>query len=1318
MRAKNTARGGRKSSTSSSSAPSQRFQLGDLVICRYSTYPYWPATIDQTHQVRHKGAHVLKRRTRRGDKVLAYWCTFSNEDTGGWVRHDRITRYHPDIVPKIRLDEADEFFDDQAEALKVAQRAYAALPVSGRSAKPPARLPKDFSAHVAVNSDDEDMLQSDGEEGDDDQDDDDDDDGDGEEPDEDTKEKTPPRPANSRVRRRGTGRPSTKRNGASTTASAAPVVQESDDEMDLGDDSDDDPKDGADDVDSPEKEATKSASRKITKRARLSTSTQLGRRSSTTTPEKPKPSTGRAARTSLTPKKEPRRTSTKRKPPTPAVAPRERKRPKSSSQNSIPLASSKPTALDLEDGEAVLEIPVPNDESPHAPPEVEKVLGSDKSSDSEQDDDSSPQKQSPSKSATNESPSSSKRLPAGKKLAGATKDPSKGSVSKPIEAESKTQEKSSASGEKAGSSYIADETVSKSEKKVSNLDEKKLLSNSSKEVNESSIGKDEATSTPATKSDEPKIIAGIDHGETLGKTSHGQIIIPKKGISSDAKVSGVASNQNERSDTDKDGDSVMKEIADSTVKIDIVKNSDEPDQSKGEPVKVKIVEEGLEPESDKTSKNKEGVDSAIASDVKKDKGDNDLSNNVKTSKDSSRGGSVQKNEPPGSQGKVSRDKDKSSKSLPSAGAASVERSSGATSEKNPALVEEEKSTGTLKEDSASKSEGSDVPVAVSKAGDGPRKSKKESGFVKIDVASKSREGEKSGSLPQVKVLNSSADSGSTKKPERKPSEAGTSVSRDSQTSERSKRAEAQKAQPRTASEPVPKMENSLKKEAEDADRIKGGLKHSTSSKSTAGKDLAKTSDGGRNEDAGNRGATEKSGMVDESKRTAEISSHALRPTTGAKQPIMVKIAPSKATLSGEAGNGGPQGSNSESTEKREISKGETSQSEKLKPPGETEKLIKMSENSAIQAGIAADGMQEDDPQDSQGDIGSTVKRNASGDTAEMDVVSEKPAKTVEGLTNQLERARLTIGKLRSRLEALDELHGSKEGETNALATFVMPIAPDNLQLDLPNPELYMSVPVDADRFVEVVQHIRKTFDSFKTRVKAAEFARNELQTQAIELRKRYEEKCESVLKAEEEAVMEERELVDVLQKLLIYKANATELKKHKAGNLVRSIGKTCKQMPAVANICEEIYVTWRSHFIRHLVSSSEKVREGEHEPDGTELKRRDGSEKPVVGEEVKVESTVKVEVKTLAVKEDKGVDSKGKEEKDEEMDKGNEGNNDEEDENDENRESGDVVMDDGDDNNADDANMADDESGDDDDDDASEKKSRDMDDGDDEDDLE
>eukprot|EP00178_Gracilaria_changii_P016100 TRINITY_DN454_c0_g1_i1.p2 TRINITY_DN454_c0_g1~~TRINITY_DN454_c0_g1_i1.p2 ORF type:complete len:803 (-),score=205.32 TRINITY_DN454_c0_g1_i1:118-2526(-) len=103
------------------------FQLGDLVLCRYSTYPYWPATVDQTHQAQRSGQHVCMHETRDRQRVLAFWCTFSAEDTGGWVRADRMVHFHPSLLDYVRVRRNHHLHEPQSAAIEAALNAFRAI---------------------------------------------------------------------------------------------------------------------------------------------------------------------------------------------------------------------------------------------------------------------------------------------------------------------------------------------------------------------------------------------------------------------------------------------------------------------------------------------------------------------------------------------------------------------------------------------------------------------------------------------------------------------------------------------------------------------------------------------------------------------------------------------------------------------------------------------------------------------------------------------------------------------------------------------------------------------------------------------------------------------------------------------------------------------------------------------------------------------------------------------------------------------------------------------------------------------------------------
>lgn len=136
------------------------FMLGELVLCRYSSYPYWPATVDQTHQKGCRGKFVRYGTKSDGSRILTFWCTFSDEDTGGWVRADRMVRFHPNLVDKIRVGEDHDLLDDQSKALDTALADFKKLNKNPEDVPVP-KPPEDFGKGL---DGDDDFLESIGEE--------------------------------------------------------------------------------------------------------------------------------------------------------------------------------------------------------------------------------------------------------------------------------------------------------------------------------------------------------------------------------------------------------------------------------------------------------------------------------------------------------------------------------------------------------------------------------------------------------------------------------------------------------------------------------------------------------------------------------------------------------------------------------------------------------------------------------------------------------------------------------------------------------------------------------------------------------------------------------------------------------------------------------------------------------------------------------------------------------------------------------------------------------------------------------------------------
>lgn len=143
--ARQTAMRVRKSEDPADDPSKLPFQLGELVLCRYSSYPYWPAVVDVTHQKKQKGRYVKWSRKfpPAGGRVLVFWCTFSNEDSGGWVRSDRMVRFHPELVKLITVPTDHEDYDAQSDAVAAARRDYDAI-YGSKGPQPVPEIPSDL----------------------------------------------------------------------------------------------------------------------------------------------------------------------------------------------------------------------------------------------------------------------------------------------------------------------------------------------------------------------------------------------------------------------------------------------------------------------------------------------------------------------------------------------------------------------------------------------------------------------------------------------------------------------------------------------------------------------------------------------------------------------------------------------------------------------------------------------------------------------------------------------------------------------------------------------------------------------------------------------------------------------------------------------------------------------------------------------------------------------------------------------------------------------------------------------------------------------
>ncbi|KAI0560877.1 DNA ligase 1 [Gracilaria domingensis] len=95
--------------------------------------------------------------TRGRKPTLAFWCTFSDEDTGGWVRADRMVLFHPSLLEHVRVRSNHQWHESQASAINAALKAYKTIH-RGSQPPPKPRPPHDLTLKRHRQLDDLDLL--------------------------------------------------------------------------------------------------------------------------------------------------------------------------------------------------------------------------------------------------------------------------------------------------------------------------------------------------------------------------------------------------------------------------------------------------------------------------------------------------------------------------------------------------------------------------------------------------------------------------------------------------------------------------------------------------------------------------------------------------------------------------------------------------------------------------------------------------------------------------------------------------------------------------------------------------------------------------------------------------------------------------------------------------------------------------------------------------------------------------------------------------------------------------------------------------------
>lgn len=213
----------------------------------------------------------------------------------------------------------------------------------------------------------------------------------------------------------------------------------------------------------------------------------------------------------------------------------------------------------------------------------------------------------------------------------------------------------------------------------------------------------------------------------------------------------------------------------------------------------------------------------------------------------------------------------------------------------------------------------------------------------------------------------------------------------------------------------------------------------------------------------------------------------------------------------------------------------------------------------------------------------SIRRKLSSSKASESPMSRKLQKVqaeLEAVNQQNAKLKKT---LRRRERELEELNNTSD---TAMVTFSPPEQPKAEEIKVPEEKLFRSHPVASERFAAIMKDLHNRFEKFKGSASAVEEAKSTLKVEKEKMAAAYKELAEKVTKAEEEAIKGETEIVTLLKEILLSDVQVMDLRQHKAGNVIRGMGKTCKDLPSIAMFCSQIYVSWKTQVLSFVKTSS------------------------------------------------------------------------------------------------------------------------------------
>lgn len=113
-------------------------------------------------------------------------------------------------------------------------------------------------------------------------------------------------------------------------------------------------------------------------------------------------------------------------------------------------------------------------------------------------------------------------------------------------------------------------------------------------------------------------------------------------------------------------------------------------------------------------------------------------------------------------------------------------------------------------------------------------------------------------------------------------------------------------------------------------------------------------------------------------------------------------------------------------------------------------------------------------------------------------------------------------------------------------------------------------------------NVRTKVKSLKQATGDAAQARADLEKRVSEWRSDFQRQCQDVMQKDSDAVNAEQDVVDAVASLFSCRASLDDLRRLRAGNVVKRIGDACRTSHAIAATCDDVYNRWKQEVLQIL----------------------------------------------------------------------------------------------------------------------------------------